>query len=106
MERRALMLKTMIKEHSLKKEHLDPRRWMQQETDRGFTDSGLNKHPERETDNSFDNKDSCECTRTMKQKKWGEKIGGGLYTENIRSNFVEKSLKQAFSYFLLYIVTL
>ncbi|XP_031704708.1 ankyrin repeat and death domain-containing protein 1A [Anarrhichthys ocellatus] len=57
MERRALDVKTMIKKHQPKTENLDPRKWMREETVRGFTDFILNKHSETETDNSFDNKE-------------------------------------------------
>ncbi|XP_038560445.1 ankyrin repeat and death domain-containing protein 1B-like [Micropterus salmoides] len=46
----------MIKKHCPKKDNLDPRKWMRQETVRGFTDFILNKDLD-DTDNSFDNKE-------------------------------------------------
>ncbi|KAM6930997.1 ankyrin repeat and death domain-containing protein 1A [Xenentodon cancila] len=57
MERRALALKTMIKERCPKRENLDPRKWKPEETVRGFTDFILNKRSDKETDNSFDNEE-------------------------------------------------
>ncbi|KAM6944981.1 uncharacterized protein ankdd1b [Lycodopsis pacificus] len=57
MERRALAVRAMIKKHQPKTETLDPRKWMREETVRGFADFILNKHSETETDNSFDNKE-------------------------------------------------
>ncbi|XP_078106674.1 ankyrin repeat and death domain-containing protein 1A [Sander vitreus] len=57
MERRALALRAMIKKHRPKTENLDPRKWMRQETMRGFADFILNKDSDKETDNSFDNKE-------------------------------------------------
>ncbi|TDH12712.1 hypothetical protein EPR50_G00049720 [Perca flavescens] len=57
MERRALALREMIKKHRPKTENLDPRKWMRQETVRGFADFILNKDSDKETDNSFDNKE-------------------------------------------------
>ncbi|KAM4576696.1 ankyrin repeat and death domain-containing protein 1A [Odontesthes bonariensis] len=55
MERRALALKTMIKERGPKKDNLDPRKWVRPGTVGGFAD--LNKHSDKETDDSFDNKE-------------------------------------------------
>jgi len=60
MDRRALTLKAKIQKHRLKTENLDPRKWMRQETVDGFADFILNKHSDRETDNSFDNQEMCE----------------------------------------------
>ncbi|XP_033946255.1 ankyrin repeat and death domain-containing protein 1B [Pseudochaenichthys georgianus] len=57
MERRALTLKAKIQKHHLKTENLDPRKWMTQETVDAFSDFILNKHSDRETDNSFDNQE-------------------------------------------------
>ncbi|XP_033978350.1 ankyrin repeat and death domain-containing protein 1A [Trematomus bernacchii] len=57
MDRRALTLKAMIQKHRLKTENLDPRKWMRQETVDAFADFILNKHSDRETDNSFDNQE-------------------------------------------------
>ncbi|XP_044050943.1 ankyrin repeat and death domain-containing protein 1A [Siniperca chuatsi] len=57
MDRRALALKAMIKKHRPKKEDLDTRKWMRQETVRGFADFILNKHSDNDTDNSYDNKE-------------------------------------------------
>ncbi|XP_032372061.1 ankyrin repeat and death domain-containing protein 1B isoform X1 [Etheostoma spectabile] len=57
MERRALALRTVIKKHRPKTENLDPRKWMRQETVRGFADFIMNKDSNKETDNSFDNKE-------------------------------------------------
>ncbi|XP_022611946.1 ankyrin repeat and death domain-containing protein 1B [Seriola dumerili] len=57
MERRALALREMIKKHCPKKENLDPRKWVTEETVRGFADFITNKHSDKETDNSFDNKE-------------------------------------------------
>ncbi|XP_072244169.1 ankyrin repeat and death domain-containing protein 1A [Leuresthes tenuis] len=57
MERRALALKTMIKERGPKKDNLDPRRWVRPETIRGFSDFVLNKHSDKDTDDSFDSKE-------------------------------------------------
>ncbi|XP_059192547.1 ankyrin repeat and death domain-containing protein 1B [Centropristis striata] len=56
MERKALAFKTMINKHRPKTENIDPRKWMRQETVKGFTDFILNK-PEKDTDTSFDNKE-------------------------------------------------
>ncbi|XP_023137265.2 ankyrin repeat and death domain-containing protein 1B [Amphiprion ocellaris] len=55
MERRALALKAMMKKHRPKKENLDARTWVRQETVKGFSDFVRNKHSDKETDNSFDN---------------------------------------------------
>ncbi|XP_047446734.1 ankyrin repeat and death domain-containing protein 1A isoform X2 [Mugil cephalus] len=57
MERRALALRKMIEKHRPKRENLDPRKWMRPETVRGFTDFVLNKNSDKETDNSFDDKE-------------------------------------------------
>ncbi|KAI9521573.1 hypothetical protein NQZ68_003727 [Dissostichus eleginoides] len=57
MDRRALTLKAKIQKHRLKTENLDPRKWMRQETVDAFADFILNKHSDRETDNSFDNQE-------------------------------------------------
>ncbi|XP_040899234.1 ankyrin repeat and death domain-containing protein 1B isoform X2 [Toxotes jaculatrix] len=57
MERRALALRAMIQKHCPKKENLDPRKWMREETVRGFADFIMNKHSDKETDSSFDNKE-------------------------------------------------
>lgn len=54
MEKKALALKRIIEKHSPKKENLDPRKWIRPETVRGFSDFALNKHSNKETDNSFD----------------------------------------------------
>ncbi|XP_034397037.1 ankyrin repeat and death domain-containing protein 1B isoform X2 [Cyclopterus lumpus] len=55
MEKRASDLRAMIKKHRPKTEDLDPRKWMREETIRGFADFILNKHSETEVDTSFDN---------------------------------------------------
>ncbi|KAK5871361.1 hypothetical protein PBY51_004246 [Eleginops maclovinus] len=57
MERRALTLKAKIQKHSPKTENLDPRKWMRKETVDAFGDFILKKHSEKETDNSFDNRE-------------------------------------------------
>uniref|UniRef100_UPI0037E964DE ankyrin repeat and death domain-containing protein 1B n=1 Tax=Semicossyphus pulcher TaxID=241346 RepID=UPI0037E964DE len=57
MERKASALRSMIQKHSPKKEDLDPRNWMRQEAVRGFTEFVLNKQTDKDTDNSFDNKE-------------------------------------------------
>ncbi|KAM7416455.1 hypothetical protein PAMA_018488 [Pampus argenteus] len=57
MERRTLAVRQMIKKHCPKKENLDPRKWMRQETMEGFADFVLNKHSDKEVDNSFDNQE-------------------------------------------------
>ncbi|XP_070760393.1 ankyrin repeat and death domain-containing protein 1B [Enoplosus armatus] len=57
MERKAVALREMIKRHRPKKEDLDPRKWMRQETVKGFADFILNKHSDNNTDNSYDNKE-------------------------------------------------
>ncbi|KAM9857887.1 uncharacterized protein ankdd1b isoform 1-T2 [Aulostomus maculatus] len=57
MEKKALALTAAIKKHCPKKEDLDPRTWMGQEPVRGFTDFVLNKNSDKDTDNSFDNKE-------------------------------------------------
>ncbi|KAL6114326.1 ankdd1b [Pungitius sinensis] len=54
MERRTLALRAMLKKHQPKTENLDPRKWMREETMRGFTDFILNKHSDKDTDESFD----------------------------------------------------
>ncbi|KAM3868092.1 uncharacterized protein ankdd1b [Diretmus argenteus] len=56
MQRRTLALRERMKNHPLK-ENLDPRKWVRPETAKGFTDFVLNKHSDKETDNSFDNKE-------------------------------------------------
>lgn len=66
----------MIKKHRPKTENLDPRKWMKQETMRGFADFILNKDSDKETDNSFDNKEMCEYAYTT---KCGEYIKDWLY---------------------------
>lgn len=64
-----LALRAKIKKHCPKKETLDPRHWMRQETLRGFADFVMNKNSEEETDNTFDNKEMCEYTRIKGKKK-------------------------------------
>lgn len=54
-----MALRMMMKEHC-PKENMDPQKWMQKETIRGFTDFILNKHTEQEADSSYDNKEMCE----------------------------------------------
>lgn len=74
MERKTLALRAMIKKHCPKKETLDPRKWMRQETVRGFADFVLNKHSDEETDNSFDNKEMCEYIRMKEQQNERRRI--------------------------------
>lgn len=69
MEKKALALKRMIEKHSPKKENLDPRKWIRPETVRGFSDFALNKHSNKETDNSFDDVEMCEYARTANDKE-------------------------------------
>ncbi|XP_068455425.1 ankyrin repeat and death domain-containing protein 1B-like [Clinocottus analis] len=57
MEKRALAMREMIKKHQPKTEHLDPRKWIKEETLRAFADFVLNKHTEKDMDNTFDNKE-------------------------------------------------
>ncbi|XP_071338846.1 ankyrin repeat and death domain-containing protein 1A isoform X2 [Trachinotus anak] len=57
MEKRASALRVMIKKHYPKKENLDPRTWITEDTVKGFADFITNKHSDKETDNSFDNKE-------------------------------------------------
>ncbi|CAJ1068896.1 ankyrin repeat and death domain-containing protein 1B [Xyrichtys novacula] len=57
MERKTSALRSMIQKHRLKKEDLDPRNWMTQDSMRGFTDFILNKQSEKDADNSFDTKE-------------------------------------------------
>ncbi|XP_071755903.2 ankyrin repeat and death domain-containing protein 1A [Centroberyx gerrardi] len=57
MESGAVTLRERMKKHAPKKENLDPRTWVRPETVRGFTDFILHKHSDKETDNSFDNKE-------------------------------------------------
>ncbi|XP_035515165.1 ankyrin repeat and death domain-containing protein 1B [Morone saxatilis] len=57
MEKKASAIREMVKKHRPKKEDLDPRKWMRKETVRGFTDFILNKNSDKDTDNSFDNKE-------------------------------------------------
>lgn len=66
MERKGLALRAMIKKHRPKKEDLDPRKWMRPETIGGFADFILKKHSDKDSDNSFDNKEMCEYTGTTK----------------------------------------
>nr|XP_015827998.2 ankyrin repeat and death domain-containing protein 1B [Nothobranchius furzeri] len=54
MEKRVVALKTLIKE---KKNTLDPQRWVQTETIRGFADFIHKKQTDKETDDSFDSKE-------------------------------------------------
>lgn len=69
MEKKAMALKRMIEKHSPKKENLDPRKWIRPETVRGFSDFALNKHSNKETDNSFDDVEMCEYARTANDKE-------------------------------------
>lgn len=69
MEKKAMALKRMIEKHSPKKENLDPRKWIRPETVRGFSDFALNKHSNKETDNSFDDVEMCEYPREKKNVK-------------------------------------
>ncbi|XP_049435757.1 ankyrin repeat and death domain-containing protein 1A [Epinephelus fuscoguttatus] len=57
MERRALALREMIRKHRPKRENLDPRKWMRMETVSGFAEFILNKNSDKDTDDSFDNKE-------------------------------------------------
>lgn len=59
MERRALALKEMVEKRCPKKETLDPRKWVRQETMKGFVDFVLNRDSD-DTDSSFDSKEMCE----------------------------------------------
>lgn len=68
MQKGALALKTMIKKHCPKKENLDPRKWMSQGTVKGFADFVLDKNSDKDVDNSFDNKEMCEYSRTTSLK--------------------------------------
>ncbi|XP_036954062.1 ankyrin repeat and death domain-containing protein 1B isoform X2 [Acanthopagrus latus] len=56
MERRALALKEMVEKRCPKKETLDPRKWVRQETMKGFVDFVLNRDSD-DTDSSFDSKE-------------------------------------------------
>ncbi|XP_028271008.1 ankyrin repeat and death domain-containing protein 1B isoform X2 [Parambassis ranga] len=56
MDRRVLALRTTMKKN-LTKENLDPRKWMRQEVVEGFADFIPNKDSDKETDNSFDDKE-------------------------------------------------
>lgn len=68
MEKRGLTLQTMSKKNYSKKENLDPRKWITQETVKGFADFVLDKNSDKETDNSFDHKEMCEYTRATSLK--------------------------------------
>ncbi|XP_029367255.1 ankyrin repeat and death domain-containing protein 1A [Echeneis naucrates] len=57
MERRTLALRAMINKHCPKKENLDPRTWVTEETVKGFADFIMNKNLDKDTDTSFDNKE-------------------------------------------------
>ncbi|XP_029017328.1 ankyrin repeat and death domain-containing protein 1A [Betta splendens] len=57
MEKKASTLKAAIKKHRPKKENLDPRKWMRQETVKGFADFLLDRNSDKDTDDSFDNKE-------------------------------------------------
>ncbi|XP_075871211.1 ankyrin repeat and death domain-containing protein 1A isoform X2 [Nelusetta ayraudi] len=57
MERPSLGLREMVRRHRPKREDLDPRKWMKRENVKGFTDFITNQHSDRDTDNSFDNKE-------------------------------------------------
>ncbi|XP_041642381.1 ankyrin repeat and death domain-containing protein 1A [Cheilinus undulatus] len=57
MERRATALRSMIQKHGPKKEDLDPRNWVSEETMKGFTEFILNKNWDKDTDSSFDTKE-------------------------------------------------
>lgn len=63
MSRRAVALKAMVRKHRPKREDLDPRKWMKGETVRGFADFILHQHSDRDTDDSFDNREMCEYVR-------------------------------------------
>lgn len=60
MERPSSGLREMVRRHRPKREDLDPRKWMKRENMKGFTDFITNQHSDRDTDNSFDNKEMCE----------------------------------------------
>ena len=93
MERRALALKAMVKKRFPKKENLDPRKWVRQETVRGFADFVLNKDSE-DTDNSFDNKEMCEYSggggkKMVRFVKWRNTVEG-VYIGQKKENIVEQ----------------
>lgn len=79
MEKKAMALKRMIEKHSPKKENLDPRKWIRPETVRGFSDFALNKHSNKETDNSFDDVEMCEYPREKKKRKKNKQAFCALY---------------------------
>lgn len=71
MDKRVLALRSTMK-RNLTKENLDPRKWMRQEVVGGFADFTHNKDSDKETDNSFDDKEMCEYRRKfrVKEKRW------------------------------------
>lgn len=76
MERRSLALRAMIKKHRPKTENLDPRKWMREETVRGFTDFILNKHSDTDTDKSFDSNDMREYACKTNLVMLGKNVKG------------------------------
>lgn len=50
----------VVRKHRLNRENLDPRKWMKREHIKGFTDFMSSQHSDKDTDNSFDNKEMCE----------------------------------------------
>lgn len=69
MERPSSGLREMVRRHRPKREDLDPRKWMKRENVKGFTDFITNQHSDRDTDNSFDNKEMCEYWRETRADK-------------------------------------
>lgn len=61
MEKKVSALKELIR-----RENLDPRKWMRQEKVREFADFMLNKEKD---DNSFDHKEMCEYRRMRDQSE-------------------------------------
>lgn len=59
MESTSSGLRDMVRRHRPKREDLDPRKWMKREHVKSFADFILSQHSDRDTDNSFDNKEMC-----------------------------------------------
>lgn len=60
MEGASLGLREMIRNHRPRREDLDPRKWVNRERLKGFTGRITSQPSDKDTDDSFDNKEMCE----------------------------------------------
>lgn len=64
----------MVRKHRLKRENLDPRKWVKREHVKGFTDFITSQHSDKDTDNSFDNKEMCEYLKAERANDVGQEF--------------------------------